>query len=160
MLLDNILSTLRTQIATIATETDSGESPAQTTFKAAGYSGDLEDGGQERVFDMVIVGGGDRNITGVPGRVDAFVRFQVRVRFVNEARSPAEAFQYYAADMRRLADMVPQIVMTTDYAVSGAGVGACTIDGEWSINQDADEPSVYTGIAPFIVEYHDVLVTA
>ena len=160
MLVDNILSTVRTGIASsVARETDSGDSPAISAFKAAGYSGDLDSGAMEGAYDVTVLGGGDRDITGVPGRVDAFLKFRVSVRFVNESRSPAEALQYFAADMRRIADRVPQLVMDAAYGVTGAGVGACTLDGEWTCDVDSEEPSIYTGIANFLVEYHDVLVT-
>ena len=161
MLVDNIIDTVRAGIASsVAAYTDAGESPAQSAYFEATDSSDLEAGGMERVYSVILMGGGDRNLTGVPGRVDAFIRFHVRMRFFNESRPDGEALAYYGSDMRQIADRVPQIVMTTAYGVTGAGVGSCVLDGDWTLDRDPDEPSIWYGIATFLVEYYDVVVTS
>lgn len=150
MIVDAIVSEI---IAAVSDLTPEADSTAPAGFVALA-TGTLEESGQDRNFELVDFGAVDREWTGTPGYAERTLRCAVRLKAINEGRAEWEHRMRLTQDAQRLQDYVVGRVRLVP------GVGAFDCDGSASVEQDAQEPSIFYLHVPFVCEYTDAVVLA
>lgn len=116
-------------------------------------SGDLEDVGVDRQFEIRIDGNEERTSTGTTGKCDRVLKWTLRVLYQNEGRNERQARTAIVQDGTQLQDKVASYINTSVSAVCTFSDGTLTL-------KSGDDPGVVVLEVPFISEYTDDIITS
>lgn len=156
VIVGTILSTVATKVA--AATPQGVDSTAPASFVE--WDAPALESAECRNFEVQVTGLGEYGNTGISGstgaRRDGFVKFLVRIKYIDLGGNARGNDAVIAADVQGLIDVVQRQVRE-----AGGGVTSCDLDGEAFMERTVNgEQSLIIANIPFRCEYRDTQVTS
>lgn len=162
MIPGDIVTAVRSMMLHLGTVTDG---PDQFAPAPAGIP--LDRVSADKSFELVVTGGGTRQLTGISGKTWRHMQLEVRVLYYNEGRDEAEFAALLVQDAQRLQEalvynirQLPTAGYTPGSIAAIPGVENCEALEDWTAERpDPDAPGKHILTIPLSVKYVDDVST-